>query len=437
MLSGIWRYFQSSLSRYVQDTRGVSVLVFAFSLPMFVAASGVATDLAQAYNVKNRLSNALDKAALAGGSTAGTEEEVEQQILNFFEANYPEEGLGTAITVTATMQNNVINVRATARVDTSFMRIFNYDYLDVHAESEVVRELGGVEVVLVLDVTGSMSGSKIQALKNAVCNNDTSASCREKSFVQIMFERIQDPEYLKIGIVPFSNTVNVGRYGLGQFPDGTYYSEPFVDRPEDDDYINPPENIMYSSTGSGNNWMGCILERTYPADTTDASSPNWGMYRRPQVCSRYRSNGTCREYSNNNPNSGCQSSQIVPMTNVEATIRTSIYSLVASGNTYGNVGMAWGYRVISPGSPYTEGVAFDDNEWTKTVVFMGDGDNVSGGYSAYANNSPSAAQLDTRFLETCANMKADGITIYTISFDGGSGISQDTKDMFEQCASSP
>lgn len=431
-------YFLNMLAYRIKAFRaqdnGVVALVFALCVPMFVGAAGIAVDLAQAYNVKSRLGNALDKAALAAGSTTGTAEQVEAQVLAFFEANYPEQSLGTAYDVTVALQDNVVNVTARARVDTTFMKLLGYDYLDIVEESEVVRELAGVEVVLVLDVTGSMSGSKLTALKNAVCNASSTSSCRTKSFIRIMFERIAEPEYLKIGIVPFSQSVNVGPYGLGLDHDGSAYGNAFVDQPATDTYKNPA-TITYSSSGSNNNWTGCIIERSYPLDTTDASNPNWGMYRYPRICGSYNWDGSCRSYSNNNPNNGCTTSRVVPLTNNESTLKSAIYNLTAAGNTYGNVGMVWGYHVITPSEPFTEGAAMDDHEWSKTVVMMTDGDNVSGTMSAYGyQSSPSANTLDSRFLETCTNMKADGITIYTIAFDGGSGISNDTKQMLQSCS---
>lgn len=423
----LWKRFGS------QDA-GVTAIVFALSVPMFIAAAGTAVDLAQAYNVKNRLGNALDKAALAAASTSGTSEEIEAQVTKFFDANYPDEKLGTPFDITVTLGENTVHVTASARVSTTFMSILGYDYLDVSAETEVVRELGGVEVVLVLDITGSMAGSKITALKNAVCNSG-STTCKTNSFLNIMFTRISDTDYIKVGIVPFSQSVNVGPYGLGVDTTGAAYGTAFVSKPSTDDYITPASSIAYSSTGANNNWMGCITERSYPLDTTDDTSPNWGMYRYPRICSRTR-NGRCQSYSNNNPNTGCPSAKVVPMTNNQSTLASAVYSLSTGGNTYGNVGMAWGYHLISHDVPFTEGVNFSNNEWSKTVIMMTDGDNTTTTYAAYGYNaSITTDDQDDRFLEVCDNMKADGITIYTISFDDGGGISQSSKNMLETCAS--
>lgn len=391
---------------FLRDTAGATALVFALSVPMFIGASGIAVDLAQAYNVKNRLGNALDKAALAAGSMTGDTDDIEEGVHKFIEANYPDIKLGTTFDVDVEFGDGTVTVSASARVNTSFMNILGQEYLDVHESTTVRRELAGVEVALVLDVTGSMAGNNIAALKTASHN-----------FIDIMFERISDLEYLKVGIVPFSQSVNVGN-GL---------AAGFVSYPASDPYKSPPTTITYSSGTSGTttNWRGCIRERASPLDTTDDTTPNWGMYRYPKVS------------GNTNPNNNCTNSRIVPLTNNRTTLDTAITNLQTGGNTYGNVGMVWGWRVLSPTAPFTEGVSYDDPDWTKTVVMMTDGDNtVNNAYSAYgANPGIDADDLDDKFAAVCENMKDEGIKIYTITFQ--SGISNATREIFRQCASDP
>lgn len=419
------RNFLLNMGCFVRETTAAVAIVFALSIPMFIGAAGVAVDLAQAYNVKNRLANAVDKAALAAGSTTGEVEDIEAQVMKFIEANYPDGSLGTAFNIDVVLGDGTVTVSASARVRTSFMSIMGTEYLDVHHETIVKRELGGVEVVLVLDVTGSMAGNNINALRTASTN-----------FLNIMFDRISDPQYLKIGIVPFSASVNVGTYGFGETPEGAAYDTGFVDWPSSDDYVSPASNIQYSNGTSGTTtrWRGCILERGSGLDVTDDATPNWGMYRFPRICSSYYSNGSCRSYSNNNPNNGCTNNRLVPLTNNQATLQASIDGLQAAGNTYINVGLVWGWRVISPTYPFTEGAAYDDVDWSKTIVLMTDGDNVPyNRYSAYGSYPGlSANNLDSKVTTVCNNIKAQDVTLYTITFQ--SGISNSTRTLFRNCA---
>lgn len=418
MLSLLRRLFL----RFCRDQHGVSVIVFALTLPMMMAASGMAVDLAKAYNVKVRLGNALDKAALAAGTVSGTNEEVEARILEFVRANYPDRSIGEAINIVATVNEMSISVTAEARVETIFMRIFGYDEITVSEESEVIRELSGVEVVLVLDVTGSMAGNNIRALRTA-----------SQDFLEIMFSRISDEEYIRVGIVPFSNSVNVGAAGLA---DG------FVRRPSSDSYISPASSIQYSSTnGTTTSWKGCVVEN--PFDGTDVTDPSkvWDMYRWPRTCTRTDRNGNCTSWSGN-ANNLCTNLRIQPLTNDRALLDGLVAQLTdtnAAGNTYGNIGMVWGWRVISPDAPFTQGSQYGDVDWSKAVIMMTDGDNtMDGTYSAYGRTSShgmNADDLDERFAETCENMKEEGITVYTITFQ--SGISNATRQIFRTCATSP
>ncbi len=418
--------FKNVMIAFLRNRAGVAALLFALMAPVFITSAGIVVDLAQAYNTKTRLGNALDKAALAAGTMSGTQTEIEANVLRFIEANYPDDRVGTAFGVLVTIDESKIVVEASATVDTAFMRIFGYDTIQVVEVTEVIRELAGVEVALVLDVTGSMAGSNIAALRTA-----------SHSFLNIMFDRISDVDYIKIGIVPFSNSVNVGRYGLGLNPDGSVYGTAFVSRPATDPYISPATNIQYSSsTGTTNNWKGCIVERAYPLDTTDDATPNWQMYRYPNQCTSRDRYGNCTAWRRD-PNYQCPNSRLMILNNNEAAMHTYIDALPTVGNTYGNVGMAWGWRVISPEAPFTDGVEYDDPDWSKAVIMMTDGDNTMHSfYSVYgltATNGMDANDLDERFEEICENMKQEGLMVYTITFQ--SGITDATREIFRRCAS--
>ena len=50
----------------------------------------------------------------------------------------------------------LVTLEARASLPTTFMRIFGHDTMQVAARTEITREMTGLEVALVLDVTGSM-----------------------------------------------------------------------------------------------------------------------------------------------------------------------------------------------------------------------------------------------------------------------------------------
>ena len=120
-------------------------------------------------------------------------------------------------------------------------------------------------------------------------------------------------------------------------------------------------------------------------------------------------------YSNSTPNNGCNKSYILPLTNVYGTIKSKISGLYASGNTLSNIGMVWGYRVLSPEAPFREAASWTDVTVKKVAILMTDGDNnIGGAYSAYGNWSTlklTDRDLDNKLATTCQNMKNDGITV--------------------------
>jgi Flp pilus assembly protein TadG len=390
--------------RYLRDTAAATAIAFALVIPVVITAAGLAIDMSSAYMVKQRLTHALDAAALAAAASANSGGDIVAKVNQFFDMNYPPEKIGAAYDLVVTQNGDDITVSANATYDTLLGGYIGIDVIGVSASSTVTREVLGLEVALVLDVTGSMStNNNISALRTASTN-----------FLNILCRGSTCSSLIKIGIVPFSTSVNVGPYGLGRTPGGAVYDTAFVSN---------PNNLTFNQSNN-NGWWGCILERPYPQDTQNGdSSWRWNMYWDTSVTNR---------------NTGCNKAYILPMTNVKSTIQSKINGLTASGNTLSNVGMVWGYRLLSPEFPFREGSAWGDITTKKVAILMTDGDNNIGNtssYSAYGKWNVlrlTDTDLDNRLGITCTNMKNDGITIYTVVFT--SGISQATKDRFKACA---
>ncbi|PCH98630.1 MAG: hypothetical protein COB76_06895, partial [Alphaproteobacteria bacterium] len=194
------------LHHFFRDNRGVTVAAFAVVIPIVIAVTGVAVDMSRAYMVKKRLGQSLDAAALATAGSSGTEDELESRMQAYFYKNFEDGNIGTIQELDWDPQDQEIRIWATARVETTFMRIWGHNHIDAYAEVTVQKELRGIEVALVMDNTGSMGAyNNIGALRDAAA-----------SFVDIMFDRAPSPEVIKIGLIPYSTSVNIGRYGLGQ-----------------------------------------------------------------------------------------------------------------------------------------------------------------------------------------------------------------------------
>ncbi len=435
------------IKNFLKNDIGAIAAAFGLLIPVVVSATGVFIDMSQGYLVRARLASALDAAALAAAATGSDDEAfLEQRVEDFVEANYPSDKIGTNILVTTILNGDELTVSASAELNTSFMRIFGFDFLDVAASTTVQREVRGLEVVMVLDNTGSMAtNDNIGTLRTAT-----------ESFVTILFESVSDPELVKVGLVPYASSVNVGPYGLGMDLDSDSYGEPFVIPPEDDIYasydssLNPltgddygidEDDLEYDLSLKGQ-WHGCVLAEEYTLDTEDHAGP-WEMYRHDFNGNNYYLNniyfnGTLGDGYNalRGPNIYCPQQPIVPLTSDEQFLIDSADNMTASGATLGNFGMVWGWRVLSPEEPFIEGAEYDNDQWDKVVVVMTDGVNtMSNVYSAYGRSnahSIDADDLDDRFSEVCDAMKENNILIYTVTFD--SGVDDDTKDLYRDCA---
>lgn len=439
------------LQQYAAARKGAVAVIFGLTIPVLIGGVGVSVDMAQAYLVKARLSAALDAAALAAAATGSDdEEEIQDRVDAFIAANYPEGKIGTTIDVDVDLVDEELTVTASAKLDTAFMRIFGYEEVTVEAQTVVQREVRGLEVVMVLDNTGSMSTD----------NNIGTLRTATKNFVEILFESVSDPEYVRIGLVPYASSVNVGPYGLGldldeeEYSDGNIFVEPPVSDVYADYYngMNPytgnnygidEDDLEYDPSLKGQ-WHGCVLAVDYPLDTEDHEGP-WEMYRHDYNGNDYYLNqnyydGTLGDGYNAyyGPNSYCPQQPIVPLSSDEQLLLDSADNMTASGATLGNLGMVWGWRVLSPEEPFVEGSEYGSQSWSKVAVIMTDGVNtMSDVYSAYGRSNEhniDAGDLDDRLAETCEAMKSVGVLIYAVTFDDG--VDEDTKDIYRDCASS-
>lgn len=412
------------LKTYFRENLGVAAVWFGMTIPMVLSAVGLSVDLGQSYLVRERLSRALDAAALAAASSPSEDEdEIEEKVQDFIEANYPPEKVGFTTDIEVVNGPETLYVTAWAKLDPSFMQVFGKEYIDVKVSSEVTKKVKAIEVVLVMDVTGSMSTN----------NNIGTLRTAAENFLNTMFSRVTDPDYIKIGLVPFSSSINVGRYGLGRTPSGQVY---------DDAFVTNPSNLTYSTTDTSK-WGGCILEEDYPDDIEDHEGP-WEMYRycRTRTGSRIRDcdrRSSSDRYTANHQNYLCPKTAVVPMTNNKTELVTSVRSLRAEGNTYINNGLTWGLRMISPEFPFQEGVSWGDEDWKKAIILMTDGEStMHGHYSIYGptkDHDINADDLDDRILDVCEDLRDKGVLVYTVTFDDG--VSAATKDIFEECATEP
>ncbi|CAN5128795.1 ubiquitin-activating E1 FCCH domain-containing protein [soil metagenome] len=201
---------RSLVRRFAASSRGNVAMIFALSLPILVMITMGGVDINRASTVRVNLQDALDAATLAAArSVAVTDADlttIGNKALKANLAAYPDINLGSA---TFHMNaDQVVIADASVNVKTLVANIIlpPYgklldDYLPVGAHSEVNRSSKNIEVGLVLDITGSMSGSRISDLKAAATQ-----------LVDIVVQTVQTPYYTRMAIIPYSIGVNMGSY---------------------------------------------------------------------------------------------------------------------------------------------------------------------------------------------------------------------------------
>jgi hypothetical protein len=113
-------------------------------------------------------------------------------------------------------------------------------------------------------------------------------------------------------------------------------------------------------------------------------------------------------------------------------VKAGINAMVATGDTYSNLGLMWGWHTVSPNAPFADGAAYG-GQVQKIIVLMTDARtpftttppqrlallrgrfHLAGTVRDTAGTAAERrAALDARMDEGRTNLKAKGITLYTI-----------------------
>ena len=194
----------------MRQTQGNVALMFAIALPILMMITLGAVDIHQASKVKAQLQDALDAAALAAARSKYSDDfNINRIGMAALQANMPGYFDKDGDTASFVLVDNR-RVEAEARVDVKVLVANVFlppygklmdDYLPVSTSSQVLRASRNVEVALVLDITGSMSGSPLTSLKEAA-----------KELVGLVVQKEQTPFTSRVALVPYSMGVNLGDY---------------------------------------------------------------------------------------------------------------------------------------------------------------------------------------------------------------------------------
>jgi Flp pilus assembly protein TadG len=481
----------------VRDERGATAVFFAVGLLLLAPATMGLIDLYMITTQRGQLQDALDTATLyVARSTATSAADVQKSGDAALRANLK---LPTGQVITSSsfkLEGITIKGHATITPPTVGPRL--WVQADIAASSEVLRNSNNVEVALVLDTTGSMSAQ--------MANLRTAA----KDLVDLVVKDQQPPlapYYTKVALVPYANSVNVGSYaeaargtirGPATITNITKANPAVVTTSLDHNLVNG-ETVTISGVKGMTSISGEYVVANRTAKTFELKSTNSTNY------SKYTSGGTAqclsedcqsfkftgadsktkywvptecvserigteaysdaapganpvgRRYFSTNSvgNEGCYTQPIVPLSSNKTALKAAIDKLDDNGSTAGQIGLAWGWYMVSPnfGSLFpseSRGAAYGTRELLKVVVLMTDGafntpyckgvvaknaGSGSGGNDIKINCNATNGDPFTQAAELCRNMQAKGIIVYTVGFNVGSDTQ--VQNLMRNCASSP
>jgi Flp pilus assembly protein TadG len=431
------------LQRFLQDRRGGITPMFALAIIPVFGLIGAAVDYSRANSVRAAMQAAADSTALMLSKDASTltASQLSTKATAYFQAmfNRPEAKSLTITPVYSTTGGSSLTITASSSVDTSFMKIMGYPQLNVGTSSTVRWGNSRLRVALVLDNTGSMNDyNKIGALKTATTNLLTQFKNAATNNGDVY-----------VSIIPFVKDVNV---------DSSNYNASWIDW-TDWNANNSSNSNSNSSCGNGNNgngnngngnngnngngnngngnngngnngngngcgvtpanhntWNGCVTDRG------NSNAPSSGNYDTNVVAPTSSIPATlfsAEQY-------GSCPQAVMPLSYNWTAMTTQVTNMVAAGNTNQAIGLAHGWMSLVGGGPYPAPPTMDPNyTYQQVIILLTDGLNTQDRW--YTNQS----SIDARQQLTCNNIKAAGITLYTIQVNTDG---DPTSTLLQNCA---
>lgn len=196
----------------ISDRRGNAFMLTAAAIIPVIGFVGSAVDIGRAYMTQLRLQQACDAGVLAGRRAMGGasyDDAAQAEANKMFNFNFPEAKYGASGILFSSRALNASDVagQASAVLPTELMFMFGKDEFRLSANCTAKLEISNVDVMMVLDVTGSMSGTnsgdsvnRITALKDATMD-----------FFDTLTTADVGDGRLRFGVVPYSSTANVGQ----------------------------------------------------------------------------------------------------------------------------------------------------------------------------------------------------------------------------------
>lgn len=357
---------QKMIKGFLTAQRGNVAMITAIALVPIFFVVAAAIDISRQVSADQHLQSAVDAASLAGArameDASINDADIRQISLNTLSANLQTSHSDFSCTnANVAIDRDAATVRVTSdcSLGTLIGGTITPNSMSVSNVSASRASVTKLDLALMLDVSGSMAGQKLDNLKSAAIK---------------AAETLINPatgDRVRISFVTYSTSVNAGSYGniaLGR-------------RANDDRDGNGIDKV-------------CVSERTGIAAWND-DAPGF--------------NRTVGDRADHCPDSG-----LLPLTSDLNLFRAEIGKLTASGWTAGHLGVAWSWYLIAPqwsqiwptsSSPRS----YLEPDTIKAVILMTDGQFNR----RYAKNQGNSNQQAKRL---CREMTKQGILVYSVAF---------------------
>jgi hypothetical protein len=179
-------------------------------------------------------------------------------------------------------------------------------------------------------------------------------------------------------------------------------------------------------------WSGCLTDRTQPFDAQN-TAPTTGNAPTLFPAEQYYENSESYCTSTNDP----ALQAITPLSYDWTTIKSGITAMKPTGGTNQPVGLAWAWQTLQQTAPFSAPAEDPNYTYKKAIILLSDGLNTEDRWPAYGDGSSQVdGQIDARQKILCDNVKAQGITVYTVQVNTGTGRNADpTSAILQYCAS--
>jgi Flp pilus assembly protein TadG len=195
-----WFSDKGSIGAFGRSRRGNVAMLWGLMAVVLVGTVGISVDFTRAQMIRAQMQNAADGAALAAARDYGaTLSQRTSAARTYFDAEAGDYGGAAANFSLTPMPDGTYRVQASAPMQMSLASVISRHPWTIAVASDAVQSGVNIEVAMVLDTTGSMSGQKIIDLRSAATN-----------LVNTVVRAQQSPFYSKVALASFSVGVDAG-----------------------------------------------------------------------------------------------------------------------------------------------------------------------------------------------------------------------------------